>query len=214
MGQIRYRPAGMECVGRATLGAKIPRWLLEILQSQQTGILPKTTASARTRFYGKTSDRFCSHNINKAPSPQAGWKVVLLKLIVLSWFVVAEILFSVLISPLAPSGFKLWLLSLKIPPGVISNKKEIPFFSTILLAWRRLQSLWNYTFCAFTINRFCHETDILPNSRVTKMRPYISANWCNYALANGTMLSLHYSPVAFFCLETSISLFIPKKHSR
>lgn len=89
-GQIRHGPAGTECAGRATLGAKIPLWLLEILQSQQTGILPEPTASARTHFYGKASDRFCSHTINNAPSPQGGWNAVLVKLIVLSWFVVAE----------------------------------------------------------------------------------------------------------------------------
>lgn len=62
----------MEHGGRAMVGAKIPLWLLEILQSQETVILPKPIASARTHFYGKSSDRFCSHTINNVPSPQVG----------------------------------------------------------------------------------------------------------------------------------------------
>lgn len=60
----------MESGGRATLSAKIPLWLLEILQSQQTGLLPKPIATARAHFYGTSSDRFCSRTINNAPSPQ------------------------------------------------------------------------------------------------------------------------------------------------
>lgn len=71
-GQIHCGPAEMEGGCRAMLGAKIPLWLLEILQSQQTGVLPKPIASARTHFYGKSSDRFCSHAINNALSPQVG----------------------------------------------------------------------------------------------------------------------------------------------
>lgn len=33
---------------------------------------------------------------------------------------------------------------------------------------------------------------------VTKMKPYISANRCNYTLVSGTVLSLCYTTVAFF----------------
>lgn len=89
-GQICCGPTETERRDRAMLGAKIPLRLLEILQSQQTGVLPKPIASARTHFYGKSSDRFCSHTVNNAPSSQVGWNVVLPKLIALLWFIVAE----------------------------------------------------------------------------------------------------------------------------
>lgn len=59
------------------------------------------------------------------------------------------------------SGFKLWLLSLKITPGAISNEKEIPPSSSTLLVLRRVQRLQNYSFCAFAVSRFSHEKDIL-----------------------------------------------------
>lgn len=94
VGQIHWGPTEMESRGRATLGAKNPLWLLEILQSQQTGMLPKPIASARTHFYGTSSDRFCSHTINNAPSLQVRWNVVLLKLIALTQLIVAEALFQ------------------------------------------------------------------------------------------------------------------------
>lgn len=94
MGQIHWGPMEMESGGRVTLGAKIPLWLLEILQSQQTGLLPKPIATARTRCYGTSSDRFCTHTINNAPSPQVRWNVVVLELIAPTQFIVAENLFQ------------------------------------------------------------------------------------------------------------------------
>lgn len=75
-------------------------------------------------------------------------------------------------SPSMSSGFNLRLLSLKITPGAISNEKEIPPSSSILLVLRRLQRLQNDSFCAFAVSRFSHERDILLTV-VTKIEPHI-----------------------------------------
>lgn len=62
------------------------------------------------------------------------------------------------------SGFKLLLLSLKIPPGVISNEKEIPPSSSILAGIEKAVDVTKYSVCAFAMSRFAHEMDVPPDS--------------------------------------------------
>lgn len=123
-----------------------------------------------------------------------------------------------LIAPLTSFGFKLGLLRLKIPPGVISSKKgNSSLFHHPIGLEKAAEVTKLHILCLYDKQGFSWNT--LLDSRVTKMKSYISANWCNYSLVSRTMLRLHYIPVLFFYLKTlgkqsSVSLFIPQKHSR